>query len=101
LFVSFPEVVLGAECDVPTLSGRARLKIEPGTQPGKMLRMREKGVQHLNRHGAGDQLVRINVIVPKKINGRERELLKEMQEMPNINPKTTDEGSGFFKKFGL
>jgi molecular chaperone DnaJ len=101
LFVSFPDIVLGAECDVPTLSGRARLKIEPGTQPGKMLRMREKGVQHLNRHGAGDQLVRINVIVPKKINVRERELLKEMQEMPNINPKTSEENGGFFKKFGL
>ena len=101
LYVSYPDVVLGAECDVPTLSGRARLKIDPGTQPGKLLRMREKGVQHLNRHGAGDQLVRINIIVPKKINVKERELLKEMQEMPNISPKSTEDGSGFFKRFGL
>ncbi len=101
LFVSFPDVVLGAECDVPTLNGRARLKIESGTQPGKLLRMRDKGVQHLNKHGAGDQLVRVNVIVPKKINSKERELLKQIQETPNINPKSGEGENSFFKRFGI
>ena len=99
LYVSFPDIVLGAEYDVPTLSGKARLKIDAGTQPGKLLRMREKGVQHLNKHGAGDQLVRINVIVPKKTNSKEKELLKELQNLPNINPKIEAGDGGFFKKF--
>lgn len=84
LVLSYPEAVLGEEVEVPTLNGRAKLKIEPGTQPGKYLKMREKGIQHLNSHGAGDQLVKINIHVPKKITARERELLKELQVQPNI-----------------
>lgn len=86
LFVSYPEAVLGAEVEVPTLSGRAKLKIEAGTQPGKFLKMREKGIQHLNRHGAGDQLVRVNIHVPAKVNGKEKDLLKELLNQPNIKP---------------
>ncbi len=84
LFISFPEAVLGTEVEIPTLNGRAKLKIESGTQPGKYLKMREKGIQHLNRHGAGDQLVKINIFVPDKISAKEKELLKELQKLPNI-----------------
>lgn len=84
LYISFPEAVLGSEVEVPTLNGRAKLKIEPGIQPGKFLKMREKGIQHLNRHGAGDQLVRINIYVPSKVNGKEKDLLRELMNMPNI-----------------
>lgn len=102
LFLSFPELATGTEAEVPTLTGKARLKIEAGSQVGKMLRMREKGIQHLNQHGAGDQLVRINVIVPKKLNARERELLKELAEMPNIKRTGgSEEDKSFFKKFSL
>ncbi len=101
LYISFPDVVLGTEVEVPTLSGKARLKIEAGTQPGKLLRMREKGIQHLNKHGSGDELVRVNVLVPKKINQKEKELLKELQQQPNINPNSEGNGNSFFKKFGL
>lgn len=84
LFLSFPEAVLGTEVEVPTLTGRAKLKIESGTQPGKFLKMREKGIQHLNSHGSGDQLVKINIHVPKKVNQKEKELLKELEKLPNI-----------------
>ncbi|MGE5680651.1 MAG: molecular chaperone DnaJ [Bacillota bacterium] len=84
LFLSYPEAVLGTEVEIPTLSGKAKLKIEAGTQPGKYLKMREKGIQHLNRHGAGDQLVRINIHVPSKVNSKEKELLKELAGLPNI-----------------
>ncbi|MEW6196777.1 MAG: molecular chaperone DnaJ [Bacteroidota bacterium] len=84
LNISYPEAVLGTEVEVPTLNGKAKLKIEPGTQPGKFLKMREKGIQHLNSHGAGDQLVKINVHVPKNVSGKEKEMLKELQKMPNI-----------------
>jgi molecular chaperone DnaJ len=84
LFLSFPEAVMGTEVEVPTLNGKAKLKIDSGTQPGKYLKMREKGIQHLNSHGAGDQLVRVNIHVPKNINSKEKELLKELLKMPNI-----------------
>lgn len=84
LMISYPEAVLGTEVEVPTLTGKAKLKIEPGTQPGKFLKMREKGIPHLNSHGAGDQLVKINIHVPKNVTAKEKELLKELQKMPNI-----------------
>ncbi|MBI1937386.1 MAG: molecular chaperone DnaJ [Ignavibacteriales bacterium] len=84
LYISFPEAVLGTEIEVPTLNGKAKLKIEPGTQPGKFLKMREKGIQHLNSHGAGDQLVKINIHVPKNVSSKEKEMLKELEKMPNI-----------------
>lgn len=84
LFLSYPEAVLGTEVEIPTLNGKAKLKIDAGTQPGKFLKMREKGIQHLNRHGAGDQLVKINIHVPAKVSSKEKELLKELMELPNI-----------------
>lgn len=84
LFISYPELVMGTEVEVPTLTGRAKLKIEPGLKPGKYLKMRGKGIQYLHSHGAGDQLVKINIHVPKKLNSREKELLKELAKMPHI-----------------
>ncbi len=84
LYISYPEAVLGTEVEVPTLNGKAKLKIEAGTQPGKYLKMREKGIQHLNSHGAGDQLVRINIHIPQDVSAKEKEMLKELQKMPNI-----------------
>ncbi|MBK8945088.1 MAG: molecular chaperone DnaJ [Ignavibacteriae bacterium] len=84
LFLSFPDIVMGTSIEIPTINGRASLKIEPGTQPGKFLKMRGKGIPHLNQHGSGDQLVRINIHVPEKINSKEKELLKELGKMPNI-----------------
>jgi len=101
LFISFPEIVLGTEVEVPTLNGKAKLKIDGGTQPGKLLRMREKGIQHLNQHGAGDQLVRVNIFVPKKISVKERELLRELLDMPNIKINSGSDDKNFFKRFGL
>ncbi len=84
LSISYPEAVLGTEVEIPTLTGRAKLKIDSGTESGKYLKMREKGIQHLNRHGAGDQLVKISIHVPKKINSKEKELLKELEKMPHV-----------------
>ncbi len=88
LYLSFPEAVLGTEVEVPTLKGKAKLKIEPGIQHGKLLKMRDKGIQHLHSHGSGDELVRINIYVPKKINSEEKDLLKKLKDMPNIKVPT-------------
>lgn len=101
LFLSFPEAVLGTEVDVPTLSGQARLKIDPGTPAGKFLRMREKGIKHLNHSGFGDQIVKVNIHIPKKISSKEKEFLKQLLEMPGFKSSVSDEEKGFFKRFGL
>jgi molecular chaperone DnaJ len=101
LTISFPEAALGTEVDVPTLNGKARLKIDPGTPSGKLLKMRDKGIKHLNHSGRGDQIVRISVDVPKKISSREKELLKELSEQQNFKASDKDEDKGFFKRFGL
>jgi molecular chaperone DnaJ len=100
LFITFPQASLGAEIEVPTLNGKAMLSTEPGTQPGKILKMRNKGIGHLNSSGNGDQLVRINVAVPKKLSSKEKELLKQLSDMPNVQASAKNEAKNFFKKFG-
>ena len=100
LQINFPDAALGAEVEVPTLNGKAILKIDPGTQPGKLLKMRDKGIRHLNHSGSGDQIVRINLAVPKKLNSKEKELLKELSDMPNFKDGS-ESGKKFFSKFGL
>jgi molecular chaperone DnaJ len=84
LFLTYPEIVLGTTVEIPTITGRANLKIEAGTQHGKFLKMRGEGIQHLNQHGFGDQLVRINIHVPTKVNSKEKDLLNELNKMPNL-----------------
>ena len=88
LSISYPEAVLGTDVEIPTLNGKAKLKIVPGTESGKFLKMRDKGIQHLNRHGSGDQLVKINIHVPRKVNSKEKELLKELEKQPHIKVDT-------------
>ena len=101
LFITFPQAALGDEVEVPTLAGKAMLKIEHGTQPGKMLKMKGKGIGHLNYSGSGDQIVRINVAVPQKLNSKEKELIKQLSEMPNVKNSSDSEKNNFFSKFGL
>ncbi len=100
LFISYPDAVLGSEVDVPTLKGKAKLKIDPGTQPGKLLRMRDKGIKHLNESGYGDELVKINIEVPKKVSSKEKALLKELAETPNFKNFGNKDEKNFFKRSG-
>jgi len=99
LLVSFPEAALGGDIEVPTLTGRARLKIDPGTQSGRILRMRDKGIPHLNSFGRGDQLVRVNIWVPTSLSGHERQVLKELGESENLHPKEGDRSANSEKSF--
>lgn len=100
LLISFPDAALGAEVQVPTLEGTATISIESGTQPGTLLRMRDKGIPNLNGYGKGDQIVRVNVFVPTKLGSKEKATLKELAKNPNIAPSASDhEGkSNFFDK---
>src|SRR3990172_10633906 len=93
LIISFPQAVLGSDVEVPTLNGKARLTIDPATPSGRMLRMRERGIPHLNSYGSGDQLVRVNIWVPRHLTPREKELLKELAKSEHISP-TEEERNG-------
>jgi molecular chaperone DnaJ len=99
MLISFPESAMGADIEVPTLTGRARLKIEAGTQSGRILRMRDKGIAHLNSFGRGDQLVRVNVWVPTTLSSRDRQLLKELGDSENMSPKEGDRSANSEKSF--
>ena len=83
---------------MPTINGKASLQIDPGTQSGKILRMRGKGILHLHEHGKGDQLVRILVWTPKKLSADEKALLKKLQDAKNFNPPTEDSKSNKKRK---
>lgn len=100
LEIGFPDAALGAEIEVPTLTGTHKLKIEPGTQPGATIRLRDLGIQHLNSYGKGDQIVIVNVYIPVKLNSTEKTLLKELQKSENIAPKKKDgsKSKDFFEK---
>lgn len=91
LNVSIPDAMLGTTMEVPTLRSKARIKIDPGTQPGKMLRMREKGIKGLNTKKFGDQYVRINVFVPTSLSDEEKQMIESLKESKNFDPAESKE----------
>lgn len=97
LHISFPQAALGTEVEVPTVSGKARIKIEPGTQSGKILRLRGKGIPDINGRRAGDQLIYVNVFTPTKLSSSEKATMKELLDAENFTPDPTKE-KGFFDK---
>ena len=97
-FVNFVDAVLGDSIEIPTVSGKAKIKIDPGTQSGKMLRLRGKGLPILQRHGHGDLFVHINVWTPKKYSKEEKELLEKLRESDNFKPNPDGNEKGFFQR---
>lgn len=98
LFLNMADAALGASIEVPTLDGKARFKIAPGTQSGKVIRLREKGLPSLHGYPKGDQLVHVNVWTPKKLTDEERRLMEKIKNMPNFDPHPEKEDKGFFEK---
>lgn len=98
LYISFPTAALGGDVEVPTVGGRARIKIEPGTQAGKILRLRNKGVPDINGYGRGDQLIQINVWTPAKLSSEEKDMMKKLEESPNFKPDPSKQEKGFFDR---
>lgn len=88
LDITFPQASLGAEVEVPTLTGHSLLKIQAGTQSGTLLRMRDKGIPHLNRSGKGDQLVRVQIVTPSRLTKQEREVLQQLSELEHFKGTT-------------
>ncbi|MDZ7344560.1 MAG: molecular chaperone DnaJ, partial [candidate division KSB1 bacterium] len=94
--ISIPQAVLGDVVEVPTLNGKAKLEIAPGTQSGKILRMRGKGIPHLNGYGSGDQLVRVVVWIPSKLSMQEQQLFAQLATFESLKPPKGERG--FFTK---
>jgi len=78
--VTYPQAVLGASIETPTLTGQIKLAIPPGTTHGKLFRVKGKGLPHVGHSGRGDQIVRVSIIIPKKVSSRERKLLEELEQ---------------------
>jgi molecular chaperone DnaJ len=94
----FVTASLGGDITVRTLFGESVLTIEPGTQPGATLRMKGKGIPHLNSKGSGDQYVRFNIYVPTKLSSKEKETLKELGKSEHFSPKDQRRRSDVFEK---
>ena len=102
LLLSVPQAALGASVEIPTVDGRAKIKIEPGTQPGKVLRLRGKGLPNINSYGyntgTGDLLVNVSVYIPETLTKEERQALEKWQESESFQPNATLKEK-IFKKF--
>jgi molecular chaperone DnaJ len=98
LHVSIPDAALGASVEVPTIDGKAKIKIEPGTQSGKLLRLKGKGIPEVNSYHRGDQIIHVNIWTPKALNSDERALLEKLRESPNFKPQPGKSDKSFFDK---
>ena len=99
LYLSFPDLALGTTAEIPTVDNKVKVKVDAGTQPEKILRLRGKGLPDLNGYGRGDLLVRIHVWVPKKLSNDEKKQLEKLQESENFSAKNAgSEDRNFFDK---
>lgn len=98
LLLSFPTAALGGAIEIPTIDGKVKVKIESGTQPGKVLRLRGKGLPSVNGYGTGDLLVNISVYVPETLNKEEKSTLETMENSENFKPNSSIKEK-IFKKF--
>ncbi|MDP5229462.1 MAG: molecular chaperone DnaJ [Cellulophaga sp.] len=98
LYVSISEAVLGTSKEIDAVTGKVRIKLEPGIQSGKILRLRGKGITSLNGYGAGDLLVHVNVWTPKTLNKEQKDFFEKMQENENFLPNPEKSDKSFFEK---
>jgi len=98
LFITFPDAALGGTVEIPTLDAKVKVKIEAGTQPGKILRLRGKGIPEVNGYGRGDLLVKINVWVPKTLNKEEKKTIEGFAQSTNFEPQPSASEKGFFRR---
>ncbi|HOP58321.1 MAG TPA: molecular chaperone DnaJ [Bacteroidales bacterium] len=98
LFISIPDAVLGTNVEVPTVDNKVKIKIEAGTQPGKILRLRGKGLPEVNGYGRGDLLVNVNVWIPKNISKEESRIIEKFKESTSFTPDPDKSDKGFFER---
>jgi molecular chaperone DnaJ len=98
LHVSIVDAALGFSAEVPTIDGKAKIKIEPGTQSGKLLRLKGKGIPEINSYQRGDEIIHVNIWTPKALSSEERDLLEKLRESPNFKPQPGKNDKSFFEK---
>lgn len=98
LYISISDAALGTSKEIDTVNGKVRIKLEPGIQSGKILRLRGKGVRSLNGYGHGDLLVHVNVWTPKELNKEQKEFFEKMRQDDNFEPKPEKSDKSFFEK---
>ncbi len=97
-YINFVDAVLGDSIEIPTVTGKAKIKIEAGTQSGKVLRLKGKGLPIVQGYGSGDLFVHINVWTPKKVNKEEKEMLEKLRTSENFQPSPDHHDKGFFQR---
>jgi molecular chaperone DnaJ len=98
LYISFPDAALGSSVEIPSVTGKVRMKIDAGTQSGKTLRLKGKGLPSVEGYGIGDLLVHVSVWTPKSITSKERSLLEDLKESKNFKPNPGKSDKGFFER---
>ena len=98
LLLSVPKAILGGTIEIPTIDGKVKIKIDKGTQPGKVLRLRNKGLPDVNRYGTGDLLVNIGVYIPEEISSEEKKIIEKFEDYKSFKPKESS-SKNFFKRF--
>jgi len=98
LHVSIIDAALGYSAEVPTIDGKAKIKIEPGTQSGKLLRLKGKGIPEINSYHRGDEIIHVNIWTPKALSSEERSMLEKLRDSPNFKPQPGKNDKSFFEK---
>ena len=96
--ISYSDAVMGTSIEIPTLDGKAKIKIPSGTQAGKLFRLRGKGIPEVNAYGKGDLIVSINIWVPSSVSKEERRFLNEMSKHKNFIPDPQKKNKSFFDR---
>ena len=97
LLLDIPTATLGGTVEVPTIDSRAKVKIEPGTQPGKVLRLRGKGLPSVNGYGTGDLLINVSVYIPETLSREEKNAIESFKDSPNFKPNPSIKEKIFHK----
>lgn len=98
LYISFVDAAIGTTVEVPSIGGKVKIKIDAGTQSGKILRLRGKGLKDINGYETGDQLIYVNVWTPKKLTSEEKAKLETLRGSPNFEPHPDSSEKGFFER---
>lgn len=98
LHLSFPDAVLGVEAEIPTIGGRAKIKIPAGTHAGKILRLKGKGFPSVNSYEKGDQLINVNIWTPQHLNAEEKQIIEKMKRSENFKPNPSKSDKSWFDK---
>ena len=98
LYISFVDAVFGTSVEVPTIDGKAKIKIPAGTQSGKIFRLKGKGFPSVNSYEKGDQIIHVNVWTPQQVSADEKNMLEKLADAPNFQPKPDKNERGFFDK---